>query len=306
MATMRIPAEVSRDQLGHARKTIVVDGVLRDVAVQWRGTVTLNVDLAEQLWAMRGGNKRPFIKSLAFRYADEMRSGGWGLVHASQIAVTRDGILGNGQHRVAAVLASGVSINVDLALGVHPDAMAFEDCGRNRSMSVRHAMIDGNTTANHYAAALAATLIRLASGQAAYSVRDVEAIETEYGDSIRAVATRLGSIGKRKGIARAGANASIVQYHHHSRDAAVEFMDSFYVPDGDVQPARMLRDYFLTNTRTVGSAVASREDYERTNTAIAATIRGDSIKQLKRTVNHPCGPIRFARPKGEKMDWSFV
>lgn len=308
MATMQIPRGVSPAQIGTTkpRRTIVVDGAVRDVATPWRGVVQLTPSLAEQLWAMRGGNPRPFVKRLAFRYADEMRSGGWGLEYPSEIVVTRDGVLGNGQHRVAAVLACGVPINVEVVLGVDPAALAYMDCGRSRSIAVRHCVIDGNVSANNYAASLSSTMVRIATKSAEVSVRDVQAIDSVYGESIRLVANRLGGLGKRRGVARAGANVAIVQYAHHNQPAAVEFMDSFYMADGDIQPARMLRDYFLVNTKKAGSSMLAIDDYERANAAIAATMRGEEIKQLKRKGEHPCGPIHFARPKGEKLDWSFV
>lgn len=305
MATMRIPPNMNPDQSGNPRRTIFVDGVERDVSIPWRGVVQLNTGLANQLWALRGGNPRPFSKHLAGKYADDIRLGGWGQEFCSPLSITSDGTLGDGQHRVAGVLASGMSIMVELALGVDPNAVKYMDSGRARSLAIRVKIDESGERSNRIAGSIAKVLVKVTTSNSDVSVRDMEAIRDEYAPSIRIVSGRIASIHRSRGIGRAGFLAALVVYHNTNPTAATEFMDSYFVPGGDVQPAVMLRDYALTNAARAG-AIGGLDEYERACSAIAAHLRGEDVKQLKRRKEHPCGPIKFSRPRGEKLDWSFV
>lgn len=305
MASLQIPRGVTPAQIGHARRTINVDGVTRDVSAPWRGVVQMGTDLAEQLWAMRGGNPRPFSKHVATKYADEIRSGAWGMVYPSEIIITSDGVLGNGQHRVAAVLATGLRINVELVLGVDRAALEFMDCGRPRSLNIRKTLVDDTAEANKYAVMLAGAMVKLATSHTSVSGKDLEKVDAVYHDSLAYIGGRISRMSHKRGVGRAGPCAALVQYHHADQDGAILFMDSFFVPGGDVQPAVMLRDYMLTHVGVVGGQNMIME-YERACSAIAAAMRGEVVKHLKRRNDHPCGPIKFARARSANLDWSFV
>ncbi len=62
-------------------------------------------------------NNRPLRKSLVSQYAKDMASGNWRLTHQG-VAFNCDGTLLDGQHRLAAIVQSGVTVQMLVARGV--------------------------------------------------------------------------------------------------------------------------------------------------------------------------------------------
>ena len=215
------------------------------------------------------------------------------MVYPSEIIITSDGVLGNGQHRVAAVLATGLRINVELMLGVDRAALEFMDCGRPRSPNIRKTLVDDTAEANKYAVMLAGAMVKLATSHTSVSGKDLEKVDAVYHDSLAYIGGHLAYVAQAwRWSCRPVCGVGPVPPRRPRRRDPVH--DSFFVPGGDVQPAVMLRDYMLTHVGVVGGQNMIME-YERACSAIAAAMRGEVVKQLKRRNDHPCGPIKFAR-----------
>jgi hypothetical protein len=86
--------------------------------------------------AMLGRNtrNRPASKALTARFARYLREGLFGLT-SSAVAFATTGALVNGQHRLDAVVRSGVPGKFIVAFGFDPDGFLREDNGRNRTAS---------------------------------------------------------------------------------------------------------------------------------------------------------------------------
>lgn len=69
-----------------------------------------------------------YIRSLA----KEMKDGNWAMT-GQPIVVSKEGILLDGQHRLEAVIASGVPIDLMVVRGVDKDTFKFIDTGKGRS-----------------------------------------------------------------------------------------------------------------------------------------------------------------------------
>ena len=69
------------------------------------------------------------------KYATLMKEGKWVLENGATMVVDTNGEFRDGQHRAWAVFNSGVTIDVVIAYGVHPDAVRTIDCGSPRSLS---------------------------------------------------------------------------------------------------------------------------------------------------------------------------
>ena len=67
------------------------------------------------------------------KYADDMVNGAWRQTHQNAIAFYDDGMIADGQHRLAAVVASGVSVEMFVATGLPREHSAVIDQGRPRS-----------------------------------------------------------------------------------------------------------------------------------------------------------------------------
>lgn len=98
---------------------------------------------------------RTVTQSVVDKYADDMRHGHWRLT-SQTIAVTADGILVDGQHRLHAVIQSGTAIPMLVVTDADPDTFYVIDTGRQRNAS---AFIEAPYRAN--IAAVAKAMLRL-------------------------------------------------------------------------------------------------------------------------------------------------
>ncbi|MGE0709137.1 MAG: hypothetical protein AB7N76_19470 [Planctomycetota bacterium] len=78
---------------------------------------------------------RPLRKRLVAQYAEDMRCGRWQL-NGEPVLVSAEGVLLNGQHRLHAVIESGVSVWLYVTRGVAQEAFASIDTGGKRSAAV--------------------------------------------------------------------------------------------------------------------------------------------------------------------------
>lgn len=98
-------------------------------------TTTVTPELAERLLARNDGN-RPLRWNGALRcveaYAKAMVAGDWRL-NGEAIIVSADGLLNDGQHRLHAVISSGVSVPMQITFGVERDTRHTVDQGAART-----------------------------------------------------------------------------------------------------------------------------------------------------------------------------
>ncbi len=95
--------------------------------------VRVTPDLAKE-WLARAHVQRTLRKNRVQRYAEDMREGRWGEDIAPLVFDTEDN-LANGQHRLNAVVESGVAQEFWVLTGVSPDAIGQMDTGAPRSIS---------------------------------------------------------------------------------------------------------------------------------------------------------------------------
>lgn len=88
--------------------------------------------MAEE-WMRSGGANRRLARSTVTKYAEIMRRGHWRL-GTDAIAFNEAGELVNGQHRLAAVLASGTDQRFYVVHGLDNEAMLALDIGRRRTV----------------------------------------------------------------------------------------------------------------------------------------------------------------------------
>jgi len=93
--------------------------------------VDISPEEAARLLEANAGNRR-LDKSTVERYADAMRRGEWKLSHQG-VAIDRDGNLLDGQHRLAAIVRSGVTVRMAVARQVDREAFSVLDTGKRRS-----------------------------------------------------------------------------------------------------------------------------------------------------------------------------
>ncbi len=82
----------------------------------------------------KNGNNRPISDSIVKQYAQDMRDGLWRET-GNPINVDTDGNLLNGQHRLWAIIESGVTLKFHVIAETEQDAFATFDTGRTRDLS---------------------------------------------------------------------------------------------------------------------------------------------------------------------------
>lgn len=92
--------------------------------------VNIDPDEAKRLLKSNAGNRR-LDPGTVDRYAGAMRRGEWKLSHQG-VAIDRDGVLLDGQHRLAAIVKAGVSIRLAVVRQVDRDAFSVLDTGKRR------------------------------------------------------------------------------------------------------------------------------------------------------------------------------
>lgn len=94
-------------------------------------TETVTPEIASQLLDDMGGNRR-LSDDRVEAYARDMSEGRW-IPLASMIVIDEDGLLLDGQHRLAAVLQSGLSQMFIIRRGAPPSSISVIDSGRGRT-----------------------------------------------------------------------------------------------------------------------------------------------------------------------------
>jgi len=83
-------------------------------------------------------------------WSQEMEGGRWRITHQG-IAIARDGVILDGQHRLESVVESGVTVRMPVAVGLDPEVFSVIDTGRKRNSADAMSMV-GEASAFQYAA----------------------------------------------------------------------------------------------------------------------------------------------------------
>ena len=102
--------------------------------------VTMTPEWAKSILDSQNSKNRAIrpnaVKKIAFAILD----GHWKLSHQG-IAIDINGQLQDGQHRLAAVVQSGMSIQILLTTGCDPQSFDVLDCGVNRTAEIGRAHV---------------------------------------------------------------------------------------------------------------------------------------------------------------------
>ena len=96
--------------------------------------IEFTVSMAEYVLTNLNHKNRPRKTSKIVQYARDMSDGMW-LLTGETVAFGSDGLLKDGQNRLAACIRSGSSFKTHVAFGIDPMAFAVMDTGANRSHS---------------------------------------------------------------------------------------------------------------------------------------------------------------------------
>lgn len=93
--------------------------------------VKITPERAEEMLAANTAN-RPLSRAVVVAFAEAMRRGDWLVTHQG-IAFDTDGVLVDGQHRLAAVIEAGLPVDMTVFTEVEPDTFDVLDTGKRRN-----------------------------------------------------------------------------------------------------------------------------------------------------------------------------
>lgn len=103
------------------------------MATPWTEIVTVTPERAKELLATQiPGSNRPLSKFWLDKYAGVMKSGEWKL-NGQRVLMDGDGHLFDGQHRLTAIVMTGISVPMEIGHGYDRAAFDTLDCGFRRS-----------------------------------------------------------------------------------------------------------------------------------------------------------------------------
>lgn len=220
-------------------------------------------------WLERNTRNRPIDARRVQALADAMTAGKFLLTHQG-IAFDPSGVLLDGQHRLLAVVRSGVAVRMSVTWGVDQRSLEVIDTGRARSAAQTLA-IQGTPCANAIAAICRTAMVGMSptNGSAYQNVLAFAHAHAESAASYVALSRKLTA-----SVAGAFLRAQLVGMHG-VRGAADRLLALQFDHDGD--PMRALAN-------RLRDRLTSRSRYAAAVTALRAVDEGRALKVVKDAV----------------------
>lgn len=244
-------------------------------------TALVTPELAQKYLEGNVRNRKVSRHTVA-RYADDMSNGRWVLTHQG-IAFSREGTLVDGQHRLLAIIESGVSVPMTIASGLDADAIMAIDQNRVRK-SYEQLNIRGGlegTITHHHTAVLRCMIFGLGavtkgsnSGEFELMSRHYKAVQFAI-DAMPTATRRLTPSSVKAALARA--------YYCGDHDRIREFASAITsgVSHADnAETIALLTRWLLRDDRTTGGEAGRIETYGRTCRALHAWLNGERLTRL--------------------------
>ncbi len=240
-------------------------------------------------WLKSNTRNRDIKRQKVRRFANEIIAGRWHLTHQG-IAFGSDGMLYDGQHRLSAIILSGVPIEIEVTRGLAARSLDGIDYGGDpRSAADVLKIADGLDLSRRQKANLMVAATLIADGNLNHpevaTPHGMRTIIEEHGAALSAMESVFGK-GQGKRICSAPVVGSLMVAWASAPTMTVSFATSLHTGVGleAGHPALLLRNLLLDNdiARFSGIGMGIREALSlRTFSAVAAFVRGDSLRMLK-------------------------
>jgi hypothetical protein len=222
---------------------------------------------------------RKLRQSVVDRYAAEMKAGRWLETHQG-IAINCDGTLLDGQHRLAAIVESGVSQKMVVTRGVSASSQIAMDDHAKRSPS-DSISLDRGVVVTPMTVAIARSVSRSPSGVKAISAQEVAVIIDAIWAPLSFAAPFL--VTKQRGVTSSSVWAAIVLAWFYVKDLGrlaqfCRILSGHEMPESEGDRAAvMLREWLL---RSGAPASGKNDAFKKTQRAIVAFMDGKGVGRL--------------------------
>lgn len=248
--------------------------------------VLVTPDMAAE-WLDRNPKNRRVVPARVSFYASQMLSGSWKLTHQG-IAFDEDGNLVDGQHRLHAVVASGVSTKFWVFNGVSREAMIAIDVGKGRTADDAFVLLGDEATRHSVAIA------RILFGSYVFQRHESEKIDIAYATGLDRLRVFHEAVRQavefsfihvhEKGLRHACVSAAIASaWFTQNRELLSQFKEHFasgvITSESDLGAIK-LRTFMMTSNKTRGGREARADLFLRACTALRAYIERRPITKL--------------------------
>ena len=253
-------------------------------------------DLALEWLEKTNTNNRKVSQKHVDRLARDMTDGKWVLTH-SGIAFGPDGTLLDGQHRLWAIVESGVSVEMFVWRNVEPEAMMAIDCGKTRSMAdILNIAGENGEINSHHLATLRAMLGGFGNPPTLSPSETSETLR-KHQDAIEFAITYLPTVTSARGVNTATTRAVVARaYYSVDHTMLTSFCRKLTtgILTSDQEGIVVLLRQHLQENR--GSAFSQRvQRYGKVQRVLAAWLKGENPSRI-----YPASVEMFPLPEEAK------
>ncbi len=262
-------------------------------------TVELVTPAIAKRWLERNDTNRRLRARYVAMYAQDMQAGNW---YAKPLAVCfdRDSQLGNGQHTLHAIIASGKQQNLLVARGCTKEQIAAMDVGLKRSVSDIAHFLDVDI--DNRRAALAKIMKWGIEEKATHSFAEVYEAYVENEEAICFVIERTQS--KVTGLNASTLSVVALAYRSRNRDDLARFLEVLVTgvtKEPRDQTVIRLRD-FCRSLRGAATKEVRIDIHKRTTAALEAFLSGKALTKLYGTKRNVFGNGRLLGARANAGD----
>jgi len=244
--------------------------------------VIVTSQCASRALAINTGNR--FIRQANLDYLTNLiRIGEWRDDHNQGITFSDKGRLIDGQHRLMAVVKSSRPVMMRVDTGADDDLRRHFDTGASRSMCDRVEFCENRSLNRKITEIISAWLRIRAQTARKMPISVVEAAYAQWSSEAtyigREIITHQSKEACRK-VIRSSVLAAIMELMQTNRELGIQFLTSVLFPDGEIQPARALREWMLKNVSRCGFQQEMLQ-YRLAWSAIESALARRDVKYLR-------------------------
>jgi len=248
--------------------------------------IDLTPEIASDWLTHANTHNRALIQNHVDYLTSEMKTGRWRLTHQG-VAFSGNRVLLDGQHRLWAVVMSGVTVPMRIFVNEPAEAMEVVDTGQRRTNDQILSLAGG---LGEVTRTELATLRAMVAGFGRYRKKSAGAerdLLVQHRDAIRFSLDHLTRSIKFRGIATATTHAVVARaWYSCDRDLLRHFADvlrSGVAQGENDEPILLLFQFLVSGQAAHRSVPYDRECYGKTERALAAFLKSERLTRLHAT-----------------------
>lgn len=252
-----------------------------DMKQAYSGQVSISPEDAALLLPEYNVRNRRLRSGLVEYLSRQIKNHEWQPDHPQPIVFSVSSRMIDGQHRLHAIANSGMTVYAMVTTGVRDELREYIDTGISRGLEDR---VEFST--DHGENKRIATLVnqwylieRWAHKYGRPTPAEALTLFASHKPAFVFVANLAGN--KKRGVTVAPVLVALAQMHERDDGKAEQFRDSLTSVDGDVQPARRLREYLISHASMSSGAGQMMERYSKAVSAMKAAMEGRHVTILR-------------------------